>query len=271
MPSHITTLQKLIIEANQPAQYFLQLKDNVLPLNELLDTKIKLTHSGNKYCIQCNRKTSKTFQQGYCFPCYRRLQECDCMLRPEKCRINEGICKPDDWAHAQCFGDHIVYLANASGIKVGITRKPNVPSRWLDQGAIQALPIFETKNRLQAGLVEVVIKQYISDKTNWRAMLKANPESINLFEQRDIVYDTIEKELKTIQNTHPEQITRIDSKAYDFSYPIIQFPEKIHSLNLDKDHIAEGKLQGMKGQYLFLSGNVINIRKFGGYEVELNY
>ena len=58
-------------------------------------------------------------------------------------------------------------------------------------------------------------------------------------------------------------------KVVEINFPVLQFPEKVKSLNFDKQPIVEGVLQGIKGQYLMFDTGVLNIRKFGGYHVHL--
>jgi hypothetical protein len=58
---------------------------------------------------------------------------------------------------------HIVYL-----VKRGKSRgdsKTQVPTRWIDQGAIEAVSIVEVPNRYLAGITEVALNYY-ADKTN---------------------------------------------------------------------------------------------------------
>ena len=269
MPKYTGFLKKMCIENTKPATYVLKLDKQHITINDLLDHTLTITYTGSIYCIQCGRKTSKSFQQGHCFPCFKRLQECGCLLKPEQCRIYEGICQKDDWAHAQCFGDHIIYLANTSGPKVGITRANHIPSRWLDQGATQALAIMKVANRYQSGLIEVCLKNHISDKTNWRALLKENPKPVDLIELRQALFLQAHDALTTIENNYPGEIKRLDEKVVELDYPVLSYLEKISAFNLDKSPTISGKLQGMKGQYLIFDEGVVNIRKFSGYEIML--
>src|SRR3990167_4342770 len=150
----------------QPIQYQLILDNEKIALNNFLNQKISIEFLGEIHCIQCGRKTKQSFQQGFCFPCMQKINECNnCMIHPERCLVEAGHCDPNDWAHQQCHQPHVVYLANSSGLKVGITREKNMLSRWIDQGAAQALPIIKTHNRYQAGLVEVMFKKLVADKT----------------------------------------------------------------------------------------------------------
>ncbi|WP_153944945.1 DUF2797 domain-containing protein, partial [Acinetobacter baumannii] len=69
-----------------------------------------------------------------------------------------------------CMIPHYVYLALSSGVKVGLTRKNNEKKRWVDQGAVRAIPIAEVPTRKMAGELEVYLTQYVADKTDWRKM-----------------------------------------------------------------------------------------------------
>ncbi|MDF3055166.1 MAG: hypothetical protein K0Q74_1073 [Gammaproteobacteria bacterium] len=268
----IGCLKKMRVNQHIPVEYTLCLNDQHIPMNTLLGRKIALTYTGQIYCTQCGRKTNKSFQQGYCFPCYRRLLECHlCTIYPEKCAYYEGKCDPNDWAHANCGQPHIIYLANSSGLKVGITRTSQIPTRWIDQGATQGLPIFNVKNRYQSGLVEVALKKYIADKTNWRAMLCSGGIPQDLLAKREEVLKQIKDGVDELNKKFNGDIQPLpDAALTEITYPILQYPEKIQVFNLDKDKSVEGILQGIKGQYLLLDTGVINIRKFTGYEVMLH-
>lgn len=264
------TLHKMRTEACSPVRYQFTFGDNNLFVNDLLGHHVHLSHTGIIYCIQCGRETKKSFQQGFCFPCYRRLGECNlCMIHPERCRHDENHCRPDDWVHAGCLVPHVVYLANASGLKVGITRETQVPTRWMDQGALQALPIFRTQNRFQAGVLEVAFKQWVADKTNWRLMLSQGDARIDLTTERQRLLELAASAIEKVQGQFPQgDITLLtDEVVQDFFYPVIEYPEKIRTFNLDKNPSVSGHLLGIKGQYLMFDQGVLNVRKFGGYQV----
>lgn len=265
----MVTLKKMDVVHATPCQYHLAYGDDSIAMHELIGKQLQLTYSGEIFCIQCGRKTNKSFQQGHCFPCFRRLQECNCMVKPENCRFYEGACDPDDWAHASCGKSHVIYLANSSGLKVGITRASNQPSRWIDQGASQALPFIEVANRYQAGVIEVMCKDHVADKTNWRAMLKGIAEPLDLAAKRDELLDAIAKPLAQAMEQYPGEIKLIDSETLQFDYPVTDYPQKITSYNLDKQPVISDSLIGIKGQYLIFANGVINVRKFGGYAVTL--
>lgn len=251
--------------------YQLPVGDALIDLNPLLGQSIKLSYSGVIHCQHCGRKTKKSFNQGFCYPCFKKLAQCDsCIMSPEKCHYFEGTCREPGWADDHCMQDHFVYLANSSGLKVGITRGNQIPTRWMDQGAIQAIPVFKVSNRLQSGLVEVAFKDVVADKTNWRAMLKGEVDSIDMSAERDRLLGETADAIMQLQNEHGIQAIQFleDAHPVAFDYPVLEYPTKVASFNLDKQPVVEGVLQGVKGQYLILDTGVINIRKFGAYHVE---
>ena len=242
-----------------------------MALNAYLSKPIRLRYTGQIFCVNCQKKTSKSFNQGYCYSCFIRLAACDlCIMKPETCHYAAGTCREPAWGEAFCFQPHIVYLANSSGIKVGITRQTQVPTRWLDQGAIQALPIFAVSSRHLAGLIEVLLAQYVSDKTSWQKMLKQSPEPLDLMAIRDSLLancaDGLSNIAKHYQAADMQLLNSADS--VEINYPILHYPAKIKSVNLDKEPELAGVLQGIKGQYLLLDTGVINIRKYTGYQIE---
>jgi len=166
----------------------------------------------------------------------------------------------------------VVYLANSSGIKVGITRQSQIPTRWIDQGAVQALPIFKVQSRYISGLIEIAIAKHVSDKTSWQQMLKSKAEPVDLLVKRDELIAVCEAELAGITQRFGQQAIEclIDQPVVDIHFPVDSYPVKVKSFNLDKDAEVSGVLHGVKGQYLLLDTGVINIRKFAGYEVEFS-
>ncbi len=258
-------------ESATTVNYQLPIGESVLELNGLIGKKITLSYTGIINCAHCGRKTNKSFNQGYCYPCFKKLAQCDsCIVSPEKCHYFEGSCREPEWADQHCMTDHFVYLANSSGIKVGITRGNQVPTRWMDQGAIQALPIYRVSNRQQSGLVEVLFKQHVADKTNWRKMLKGEVEFIDLLTERDRLLTECKDEILALQERFGVQAIQEvrDVEPVHIDYPVTHYPTKVSSLNFDKQPIIEGVLNGIKGQYLILDSGVLNIRKFGAYHIE---
>ena len=265
-------VRKMKTELVDPVSYTMLLGEYAIPMNQYLGQQLQLQFHGAINCIHCDRKTSKSFNQGYCYPCFKRLAQCDsCIVSPEKCHYAAGTCREPEWGEQHCMVDHIVYLANTSGTKVGITRGSQVPTRWMDQGATQARPIFRVSNRLQSGLVETAFKSHIADKTNWQAMLKSDAEPVDLEAVRQRLMVDCAGELNALLQTHGIQaITELpDEPDVHISYPVLEYPTKVKSLNLDKTPVIGGTLMGIKGQYLMFDTGVINMRKYGGYHVSL--
>ncbi len=263
-------LSKMRTELAAPVRYELLLDDHAVPLNDYIGKPIRLEFLGAINCTHCGRKTKKSYGQGHCYPCFKKLPQCDlCIVSPEKCHFHLGTCRDADWGEQFCFQDHFVYLANSSGVKVGITRGTQVPTRWMDQGAIQALPIFRVATRLQSGQVERLLGEHVADKTNWRAMLKGDVTPVDLTEVRDRLLEQCAEGLTELEQTHGLQaIQRLsDAQQIDIDYPVQVFPTKVTSFNFDKTEVVEGTLMGIKGQYLMLDTGVINIRKFTAYQV----
>lgn len=265
-------ITKLITRLADPVEYLLPIANEQLPLNPLLGEEIKLRFTGEIHCVECGRKTNKSFNQGYCYPCFRSLAQCDsCIVKPEQCHYFEGTCRESDWAERHCLQKHYVYLANSSGIKVGITRGSQIPTRWIDQGACQALPVMRVKNRLISGLAEVIIKQHVADKTAWQRMLKGEPEPVDLVARRNELFEVCHSELQTLARQQgDESLDLLESETVvEIKYPVAEYPTKVTSLNFDKTPVIEGVLRGIKGQYLILSSGVLNIRKFSGYKLSI--
>lgn len=253
-------------------QYQLPLDDQRIPLNDKIGQRLRLVHTGDIHCSHCGRKTKKSFAQGHCYPCMTKLASCDiCIMSPERCHYAAGTCREPEWAEQFCMTDHIVYLANSSGLKVGITRVNQIPTRWMDQGAVAALPIMRVATRQLSGLVETLCKEFVADKTNWRAMLKGDVKECDLKLEAEQLLENIESGLKTLRAEHGDMaLESLDEQdEWLFEYPVMQYPTKIASHNFDKDPVVEGVLQGIKGQYLIFDTGVINIRKFSSYYIEL--
>jgi hypothetical protein len=269
----IGPLRKMRVELGAPVAYQLVVGDSTTPLNGFVGERIRLEYLGAISCIHCGRATRKSFSQGYCYPCFQSLAQCDsCIVSPEKCHLDAGTCREPEWAETHCLQPHVVYLANSSGIKVGITRGTQVPTRWIDQGAVQALPILGVQTRQQSGLVETVFKRHIADKTNWRAMLKGQVDEIDLAAERDRLLALCAADIAELQARFGLQAVQLlgDAAPIAIEYPVIEHPSKVTSLDFDKTPAIEGRLLGIKGQYLMLDTGVLNIRKFGAYHVRFS-
>jgi hypothetical protein len=258
----IGNIRKMEVIQEKLIQYYLPVGKHKVHMNKLIGTTIAMEYLGQINCIKCGRETRKSFAQGYCYPCFTTAPETEeCVLKPELCRAQDGIARDMEYAKQHCLTEQVVYLSLTSGIKVGVTRSSQVPTRWIDQGAIRALELARTPNRYTAGLLEVALKVHLADKTNWRRMLSGPmPELVDLAQEKQ----------KLIPLVPPDMATYITSniQAVELNYPVIQYPDKIKSLNFDKDPHVSGVLTGIKGQYLMLDqSRVINIRKFGGYQI----
>ena len=267
------SLQKMTTQLAETVMYQLPVGDAALALNPLIGQSIQLRYSGQIFCVHCQKKTSKSFNQGYCYPCFSKLAQCDmCIMKPETCHYAAGTCREPAWGEQFCFQPHVVYLANSSGIKVGITRQSQIPTRWIDQGAVQALPVFQVASRHVSGLVEVALAKHVSDKTSWQQMLKNNVQSLDLPILRDELLAKCADDLAVITQRFGADAVRFlaDADTVQINYPVQQYPSKVKSFNFDKDAVVSGVLQGIKGQYLLLDTGVINIRKYAGYQVDVS-
>lgn len=266
----VDKMQNAVNDTGQ-VSYWLPLGEQRVPLNTHIGTTIVLRHEAGKItCMGCGSAIKKTYQQGYCFLCTQRLARCDlCIVKPEQCHFHLGTCREPKWAQRFCMQAHYVYLANSSGVKVGITRGSNVPYRWIDQGASEALLIAQCASRRIAGLLEVQLAKHVADKTNWRKMLSGPAESADLAVIRDELFAKTHEEVAAIhRDFNPDDLLLIlDEQVYHFDYPVLQYPNKIKSFNFDKTPEITAMLTGIKGQYLIFGDTVLNIRKFSGYEI----
>jgi hypothetical protein len=266
-------LSKMAARLDAPVQYAFRLDDQELAVNPLIGQTLRLEYLGAIHCSHCGRKTKTSFSQGYCYPCMKKLAQCDiCIMSPERCHYDAGTCREPSWGEQFCMTDHVVYLANSSGVKVGITRATQIPTRWMDQGASQALPILRVATRQQSGFVEDLLRTQVADKTNWRALLKCDAAPVDLQAIRDQLFASCGAGLTELQQRFGIQAIQSlsDQQPVDIRYPIEAYPAKISSFNLDKNPIAEGTLLGIKGQYLMFDTGVINIRKYTSYQLAVH-
>ena len=255
-------LTKMETENGHPIQYYWILENDFINMNQLLDKKISIDFV--KYqCLNCGLD-KPIYRQGFCKSCFYDVpQAADWVMKPELSQAHLGIEERDlEFEKKVQLQPHIVYLANSSNVKVGVTRKSQVPTRWIDQGAHEAIEIVEVPNRYLAGITEVALKEHVSDKTNWRTMLKNDVKDEDLVEWRERLKSYIPEEAKEffIEN----------NKETELDFPVLQYPDKVNSLNLDKTPHYEGVLKGIKGQYLiFEDDTVFNIRGSEGYVIQL--
>lgn len=267
------SLSKMAAQLDEPVRYAFRSGEVEVPVNPLIGRHLRLEYLGAIHCIHCGRRTKTSFSQGYCYPCMQKLAQCDlCIMSPERCHYDAGTCREPAWGERFCMTDHVVYLANSSGIKVGITRASQVPTRWLDQGASQALPILRVATRQQAGFVEDLLRSQVPDRTNWRGLLKGDAEPLDLPAIRDELFERCAEGLEALQQRFGLQAIQplADARPLEIRYPVEAYPAKISTFNLDKSPVAEGTLLGVKGQYLLFDSGVINVRKYTAYQIAIS-
>ena len=258
------TILKMSNILEDPVQYKLPIGNKKVHMNPFIGKYIIFKYDNQINCIFCERKIKKSFAQGFCYPCFISIpQTSECILRPQLCEAQNGIARDMEWAEAHCLQDHHVYLAISSGLKVGVTRSTQIPTRWIDQGAWKAIKLAQTPNRYIAGLIEVHLKEYISDRTQWQRMLKNQLiKEVDLHDQKRKMIGFLPNDLKKYECLE-NQITEI-------LYPVKEYPKSVKSLSFDKSNEIYGRLWGIKGQYLiFDDGKVLNIRKHNGYKITL--
>ncbi len=250
-------LTKMQTEIGSPIQYYLVFESDFIHMNQLLDKKIQIEFVGHQ-CLACGKEV-KIYRQGYCYEdFYKQPQAGDWIMRPELSKAHLDIEDRDlEYEKKVQLQPHIVYLANSSNVKVGVTRKTQVPTRWIDQGAHEAIEIVEVPNRYLAGITEVALKEYVADKTNWRKMLKNEIDDESLVAFRDKLQEFIPEEAK-------EYFIPTNTET-SLDFPVLQYPTHLKSLNLEKTPEYTGVLKGIKGQYLiFEDETVFNVRNNEG-------
>lgn len=255
-------LTKMQTENGSPIQYYLVFETDFLNMNQLLDKKVAINFLRYQ-CLNCGLQ-KKIYRQGYCYDCFYLIPEAaDWVISPEKSKAHLNIEERDlEFEKRVQLQPHVVYLANSSSIKVGVTRKTQIPTRWIDQGAHEAIEIVEVPNRYLAGITEVAIKAHLSDKTNWRTMLKNDIKDENLVEWRN--------KLKQFIPSEASEYYLENNGETNLQFPVLKYPVKPKPLNLEKNPFYEGILKGIKGQYLiFEDDTVFNIRGNEGYVVSI--
>lgn len=252
-------------DAKTPVRYSLPIGDEIVDMNPLIGKKIKLSFEGRINCIATGEQIKKSYNQGYSYKALMALARCDlCIVKPELCHYHKGTCREPKWGEENCMIPHYIYLSISSNLKVGITRHTQIPTRWIDQGAVMALPILKVKNRLTSGLLEKEVATAFSDRTNWRAMLKGEFEEVDLYAKREEIYEDFGDLFDDYDATD------VEDEQTDILYPLDVVPPKLKSLSFDKTAVVEGELLGIKGQYLILDCGVLNIRKHQGYFLRLD-
>ena len=251
---------KMRTELKDRVHYFLNLGGQDINICSLLGKTIRLSWNGEIHCCECSKKIKKTFSDGFCYNCFVSAPSAaECIIRPELCRAHLGEGRNVEWEVANHNQPHVVYLAASDAVKVGVTRETQIPARWIDQGARRALKIAVTPNRYEAGMLEVALKSFFTDKTNWQKMLRhETDEEIDLVTEKWELHDQLPSDLT--------QYFCEDDDIIELEYPVLAYPVKIASTTFEKSPVLEGVLQGIKGQYLILNdGTVFNIRRHTGY------
>jgi hypothetical protein len=255
-------LKKMITENSHIVQYYLDLESDFINMNQLLNRNLEIAFV--KYrCMNCHIE-KEIYRQGFCKNCFFDIPSAgDWIMRPELSKAHLGE-EDRDLAYEKSvqLQPHIVYLANSSNVKVGVTRKQQVPTRWIDQGAHEAIEIVEVPNRYLAGITEVALKDHVADKTNWRKMLKNDIEDVDL--------KSWQHKLKAFIPEEAQEYFIENNSLTQINFPVHQYPETPKSLNIAKEKSYTGKLVGIKGQYLiFEDQKVFNIRSNEGIVVRL--
>ena len=260
------TLKKMNTKLEDVVQYTLDIHGESIVMNDLIGKQIKIEWSGVVIC-GCGKKMDSFYRgSGYCYKCYWESPlASQSIFKPELCTAHLGIEERDlEWEKKFQLAPHYVYLANSSGIKVGITRGTQGVIRWMDQGASQAILLAEVPNRRFSGDIEVALKKYVDDVTNWRKMLSGKPAAVDLVKMKEKLSIHIPEELK--------QYILPDNTVTEINYPVREYPKKIKSTKLDRTPIIEGELKGIKGQYLIFDGDrVFNVRSHEGYISKVSY
>lgn len=263
-------LRKMRSELQDPVQYQLPIYNGIdfvenIGMNDLIGQSIRFTYEGYWNSILSGERMPKPYGEGLTYPEFQNSPEASpSILRPELSQIHHGIALRDyDWEMEHHMKPHAVYLSITSGEKVGVTRLTQIPTRWIDQGAVKAVVIAETPYRQLAGLIEVALKEHVSDKTNWQRMLKGESSDVNLLEEKARLVEFLSEKLK--------KYIVGDREIVEIHYPVEEYPLKVKSIKLDKVLDFEAKLTGIRGQYLIFEDNhVMNVRSHSGCRVSIN-
>ena len=256
-------LSKMMSSAGPPVRYAMELGDDLVLVNHWIGRELKLDYKGYIVC-SCGKIVDRVFRQNFCYQCFMTKPEAgDFVLRPELSKAHLGIADRDlAWEQAYQLQPHLVYLANSGGLKVGVTRRAQVPTRWIDQGASAAIVLAEVPNRYLAGAIEVELKKHLADKTVVKKMLSGLDAEIDLKLEKEKATELLPDELKVYVSA--------DDSLTELSYPAPSGYVHRKSLNVEKDFPFSGTLQGIRGQYwLFSNGLALNVRSYEGRSVQI--
>lgn len=249
---------------DEEVQYSFNIDGEKVILNDWIGKEVALHFTGEINCIDCGKLTNKSFGQGFCYPCFMNSpQNSPCIIRPELCEAHEGKGRDVEWEETHHNRPHFVYLAKSSGVKVGVTREDQIPTRWIDQGASEGIKLAYVPYRQLAGEIEVLLKEFISDKTNWQRMLKNQISSVDLLDLKEEMIENLPEEY--------HDFIADDDDVISLNYPVYQYPTKVQSIKLEKVNQFKAVLKGIKGQYLIFEGGiVINLRNHSGFKVSFS-
>ncbi len=259
----IGPISKLTCELKNPILYKFNIGNQSFDLNNYIGKNIKIKFLDKINCIECGNKIKKTFMQGFCYPCFiKSPKTSECIFKPHLCRAHLGESKDMEWSKKYCLSDQYVYLSITSNLKVGVTRYTQIPNRWIDQGAHHAIKLAKVPNRYLAGMIEIQLSKYISDRTQWRKMLQGNYEQIDLLNKK--------KELAKLLSSEYQKYISTNDTIQNLFYPQLNQLEKIKSINIEKTPLIDGEITGIKGQYIIIDNlYVLNVRKYTGYSFEI--
>jgi len=255
-------LQKMVVSSGDPIAYSLRVGDESLSLNSVLGRGLEVQFLGRISCRHCQTPTARSYGGGYCYHCFKTLARCDlCVVSPDRCHYHAGTCREPEWGRSFCMQPHLVYLANSSAAKVGITGAGNAVTRWADQGAVQGLVIMSADTRQAAGLAEVRLAKLVGDRTDWRVLVSRDAPAVDLTALRDRLRDEVEG--------LPVGTSWQERQPEGLSYPLLRYPRKPVALRLDERPAVRGNLVGVKGQYLLFEHGAFNVRHHEAYHVRV--
>lgn len=257
-------LSKMRTEYGFPVRYYLASGNGEIFMNDLIGSRVTIEYQHVINCVSCGDVTRRSYMNGHCYKCYTTLPECDeGVFSPEKDMAHLGISRDMEWSKQYSLIEHYVYLAYTGDLKVGVTRYNQIPTRWIDQGAVAAIKFAKTPYRNLAGQIEVEMKKHLSDKTSWKMMLSVSKPNIDLVERKKFFLPMLPDELG-VYASFDDSVTEI---VYPYDYRLAT----IKAVSLDSFDRISGVLVGIKGQYLiFDNGIAINVRSHSGYKVKFS-
>lgn len=259
-------LSKLSFTPAAPVRYAMRLGDAEVALNGQVGQGVRITYLGEIRCENCHRFTRKSYGGGYCYPCFKKLARCDlCVVSPTRCHFHLGTCREPEWGEAFCMTRHTVYLANSSGVKVGLTRGEVGMPRWIDQGATQAMAVARTDTRRAAGEVEALLAEHVPDKTDWRVLVTGGVRRASL----EAIAARLEGFVKE-RALQIEGVAWLDPRAeVEISFPVARYSKNAIRLKLadGPDSVIEGRLRGIIGQFLLFDHGAFNVASHTSYRV----